>query len=71
MHAGIGGAKQAFHLAELGVGLLELGRTTGKHVEAIVVAHGHLVGQATEIPGQGRHPLRQLQASVAQLRQRR
>jgi hypothetical protein len=69
MHTGIGGAKQAFQLAELSVGLLELGRTACKHVETIVVAHGHLVSQATEVPGQGRHSLRQLQASVAQLRQ--
>ena len=49
--ARLGGAEQPLHLAELGVGLLQFGGFAGEHVEAVVVAHGHLVGEPAEIPG--------------------
>src|SRR4051812_31893378 len=44
--------EQPLDLAELGVGLLQLGRLADEHLEPEVVADGHLVGQAAEVPRQ-------------------
>ena len=70
VHPRLGGAQQALHLAELGVGLLQLGGFAGEHVQAVVVAHGHLVGEPAEIPGERGDALGQLVAAAAQLGQR-
>ena len=68
--ARLGGAEQPFHLAELGVGLLQLGGTPGEHVEAVVVANRHLVGETAEIPGERGDLFGQLQTAAAQLGER-
>jgi len=65
--SGLGGCEQSLHLAKLGVDLLQLGCFAGEHVKAVVVANGHLVGQATKIPRQRGHALGQLQPAAAQL----
>ena len=70
VHPRLGGAEQPLHLAELGVGLLQLGGFAREHVEAVVVAHGHLVGEPAEIPGERGDALSQLVAAAAQLGQR-
>ncbi len=42
---------QALDLAQLAFELLQLGGLAGEHVDPEVIADGHLVGEATEIPG--------------------
>ncbi len=64
---GVGGGKQSLDLAELGVGLLQLGGATGEDVEAVVVADGHLVGKPAEVPGEGGDALGELHAQPTQL----
>ena len=59
--------EQPLHLAELRVGLLQLGRFAREHVEAVVVADRHLVGEPAEVPGQRGDALGQLVAAAAQL----
>ena len=65
--AGLGGGEQPLHLAELRVGLLQLGGATGEHVEPVVVADRHLVGEPAEVPRQRGDALGQLMAAAAQL----
>ena len=65
--ARLGGGEQPLHLAELGVGLLQFGGFAGEHVEAIVVADRHLVGEPAEVPGQRGDALGELEAAPAQL----
>jgi hypothetical protein len=69
VHPGVGAGKQPLDLAELGVGLLELGGAAGKDVEAVVVADGHLVGEPAKIPGEGGDALGELDPQTAQLGQ--
>ena len=69
MHPVLSGTEQALQLAQLSVGLLQLGRAPREHVEAVVVAHRHLVGEPAEVEGQLSHSLRQLQTARAQLGQ--
>lgn len=52
VNSGLGGAQQAFDLTQLSVGLLQLGGTSGEHVESIVVANRHLIGESAQIPGE-------------------
>ena len=59
--------QQPLDLAELGVGLLQLGGSSREHVEAVVVADGHLVGEPAEIPGELGDAFGQLTATAAQL----
>ena len=65
--AGLGGREQPLHLAELRVGLLQLGGFAREHVEAIVVADRHLVGEAAEVPRKLGDVLGELEAAAAQL----
>src|ERR1035441_9515301 len=65
--ARLSGGQQSLHLAELGVGLLQLGGPAGEHVETVVVAYGHLVGEAAEIPGKCGDALGELVTAPAQL----
>ena len=65
--AGLGAGEQPLDLAELGVGLLQLGGPAGEHVEAVVVADRHLVGQPAEVPGELGHALGELALAGAQL----
>jgi hypothetical protein len=67
MDTRLGGAQQPLYLAELGVGLLQLGGPASEHVQAIVVADSHLIGESTEIPGQRRYTLGKLVTAAAQL----
>ena len=57
----------ALDLVELGVGLLQLGGPAGEHVEAVVVADRHFVGEPAEVPGQRGDALGQLVAAAAQV----
>jgi hypothetical protein len=57
----------ALNLIELGVGLLQFGGPASEHIQAIVVADRHFVGEPTEIPGQLRHALSQLVAAAVQV----
>jgi hypothetical protein len=59
--------EQPLHLPKLGIGLLQFRGFAGEHVQAVMVAHGHLVGEPTEIPGQRGDALGQLVATTAQL----
>jgi hypothetical protein len=65
--AGFAGGEQPLDLAELGVGLLQLGGAAGEDVEAVVVADGHLVGEPAEVPGEPGDALGELDAEAAQL----
>jgi hypothetical protein len=67
VNTGIGGGEQTLDLAELGVGALELGGAAGEGVEAVVIADGHLVGEAAEIPGERGDVLGELDALAAEL----
>jgi hypothetical protein len=67
VHAILRSGEQALELLELGVGLLQLGGAAGEHVEAIVVADRHFVGEPAEIQGQRGDTLGQLVAAAAQL----
>ncbi len=67
VHARLGGREQPLHLAELCVDLLQFGCFAREHVEAIVVADRHLVGEPAEIPGERGDALSELQPPLAQL----
>ncbi len=60
----LGGAQQPLHLTELGVGLLQLRGPAGEHIQAVMVADRHLVGEAAEIPGQRGYTLSELVATT-------
>jgi hypothetical protein len=59
--------QQSLHLAQLGVGLLQLGGAASEHLETVVVADRHFVCEPAQVPGQRGHTLGQLVASAAQL----
>ena len=62
--------EQPLDLAELSIRLLQLRRAAGEDVEAVVVADGHLVGEAAEIPGERGDALGELDAQTSQLGER-
>ena len=65
--AGLGARQQPLDLVQLGVGLLQLGGFAREHVEPVVVADRHLVGEPAEVPGQLGDTLGELAAAAAQL----
>ncbi len=66
----LGACQKPLHLTQLGIGLLQLGRPAGDHVQAIVIANRHLIRQPSQIPCERRDTLGELQAAAAQLRNR-
>ncbi len=60
-------AQQALDLGQLGVALLEHRGAAHEHVEAKVVADGHLIGEAPEVPVQLGYLLGQRVASATKL----
>jgi hypothetical protein len=63
--AALGRPEQPLDLAELRVGLLQLGCAAGEHVKAVVVADSHLVRQPSEVPRERRDALSQRHAFAA------
>ncbi len=64
---GLGAREQPLHLVELGVGLLQLGRFAGEHVEPVVIADRHLVGEPAQIPRELGDALGELTAAAAEI----
>ncbi len=69
-HAVLLHAQQALHLRQLGVAFLQHRRAAHEHVEAEVVADGHLVGEPAQVPVQLGHLLGERVAPAAQVRAR-
>ena len=65
--AGLGACQKSLNLAQLRIGLLQLGRAAGDHVQAVMVADGHLIGQPAEIPRERGDALGELETAAAQL----
>ena len=70
VYARLGCSQETFHLAELGVCLLQLGGALGEHIEPIVVSNRHLIGKSAQVPGEPCDLFGQGQPTAAQLGQR-
>ncbi len=67
VNARLGSGELALYLVELGIGLLQLGGSPSEHIETVVVANRHFVGEPAQNPLQHRHALGQLGAAAVQV----